>query len=70
MNSFRNGTWHFRAGIEPSGKRWEVQYYDTLHGRDGLRRFVDEIAAKQFASANKGSVREIKPRPFRLERAR
>ncbi len=70
MNSFRNGTWSFKAGIEPSGKRWEVQYYSHIHGRDGVMRFVDEIAAKQFAFANNGTVREIKPRPFRLERAR
>ena len=28
MNSFRNDNWHFRAGIEPSGKRFEVLYDD------------------------------------------
>jgi len=70
MSSFRDGTWPFRAQVEPSGKRWEVVYYSHLHGREGVMRFVDEIAAKEFAHLNNGTVREIKPQPFRLQRAR
>ncbi len=70
MNSFRNGTWHFRAGIEPSERKWRVHYWSKELGREGVVPLIDEIAAKQFAFANNGTVREIKPRPFRLERAR
>lgn len=70
MNSFRNGTWSFKAQLEPTSSKWEVLYFSTLHGRDGIMRFVDEAAAREFAFKSKGTVREIKPRPFRLDSAR
>lgn len=70
MNSFRNGTWSFKAQVEPSGKPWEVTYYSHVHSRDAVMRFVDEIAAKEFAYKHGGTVREIKPRPFTLRAER
>ena len=70
MNSFRNGNWHFRAGIEPSGKRFEVLYYDAQYRRKGVQRFHDRGAADAFAAKHGGEVKEIQARPFRLQEAR
>lgn len=69
-NRFQDGTWSFRAQLEPSARKWEVHYFSTLHGREGVMRFIDEAAAREFAFKNGGTVREIGTKPFRLAAAR
>lgn len=70
MNAFQDGSWHFRAAVEPTANKYEVHYYDARYERNGVMPFVDRAAAEQFADKHGGEVKEIAPRPFRLERAR
>lgn len=70
MNAFQNGSWHFRAAVEPTAKRWQVHYFDTRYQRNGVMPFVDRAAAEQFAATHGGGVKEIAPRPFALQKAR
>lgn len=70
MNAFQDGSWHFKAKIEPSPKRWEVHYFDVQYKRRGVQRFVDLGTAAAFAAKHGGEVKEIAPKPFRLEPAR
>ncbi len=65
MSSFQDGTWHFRAQVDPTVKQWEVQYR-----RDGIGRrsmFHTEAEAQKFADVCAGKVVKLEPRgKFRL----
>lgn len=59
-NLWQNGKWHFHAQVEPTDKRWEVQYR-----RDGIGRrqcFHTEAEARKFADCTGGKVVYLEPR--------
>lgn len=56
----------FRYPVEPTLKPFEV----TFNKGRNRQCFYTREEAQTFADKNKGEVKEINPRPFKLERAR
>lgn len=61
MSAFSNGTWHFHAQVDPTEKRWEVQYRDHL-GIGRRQCFRVESEAQKFADCTGGRVVYLEPR--------
>lgn len=61
MSAYTDGSWQFRALVEPTKKQWEVSYMD----RSGISRrdtFHTEIEANKFAAQCGGKAKFIQPR--------